>query len=385
MAPTAASDTALVDATTSNSGLFTTSNFVRDHLDRFSSITTTTTFADIHSDIVQTNILPRLDGSSLAAVSCASAQLQRLCSLQDLWSHICNTTWPSTDTPLLHHIISSFPNGPHSFFSLSFPLLHPSSSTNSSSATGAANPHPASPSLLQQLISAVDVSYRGEVMLSKIQETETGTGGLRCFPFRIDLLEPKGVVPTPVRKRPGGDTCQDLYDNLSLSWIIIDPIGRRAMNMSSIRPVSVQRRWLCGEVQVRFAAFLSREAETEPSCQDVMCVIDITCGGGGEEGGEEGDQEVDVREVSLRMEDMDGVHLTGKESLVILERAFEGKRVNRGKSAEERVRSKYEEFMEIRRERRERKSRREWRLDMLCACSGVSIFLSLFVYLFMRT
>lgn len=83
-----------------------------------------------------------------------------------------------------------------------------------------------------------------------------------------------------------------------------------------------------------------------------------------------------VKEVRLEIEDMDGKHLNGRESLVILEGALEGKRgmsKNRG-------RQRYAEFEEMKRERRERELRREGDWDIFCVAFGVSVFIFFWSY-----
>lgn len=84
-----------------------------------------------------------------------------------------------------------------------------------------------------------------------------------------------------------------------------------------------------------------------------------------------------MREVNLQVEDMDGTFLNGKDSLVILERAFEGKKGRSG-------RKKLEEFMEKKKERKERKERREGTLDMMCLAFGFFGFASLCICLLFR-
>lgn len=320
----------------------------------------TTSVTDIHPDVLRTHILTRLDGPALAAVASTSSQLHCLTADPNLWAELCRSTWPSTATQRLHALISEFPNGPRSFFSDSFPRLSYHSETSTSSSPSSATysrrrhrhrRHHFTP----ELISAVDIYYRGEMVFSKVVETETLSGWFRCTPFRIDMLDPKDVVQTPIKFPIGdGNTCWELSEDLTLSWIMIDTAGRRAMNLSSYRPVSVQRHWLSGEVHVRFAAVLEGERGTATEC--VQCGIAVTCGGW--EGGN-----LQVREVNLQVEDLDGTYLNGKDSLVILERALEGKTGRRG-------RKKLEEFMAKKRERKERTLWREGTLDMVCLAFG---------------
>ncbi|GMN39425.1 hypothetical protein TIFTF001_008644 [Ficus carica] len=312
------------------------------------------TISAVHPDIIGAHILTRLDGPTLASAAAASYQLHSLSREPSLWADICRSTWPSTASPRVAEVISCFPGCHRSFFSDSFPL--PVDHDRHHHGVDRDN-HAAAINLdrMPELISAVDVHYRGRLILSKVVETETSSGWFRCSPFRVDLLHPKDVVPTeiPFPRDDDDDTCRDIAEGLTLSWIVIDPIGRRAMNLSSHKPVEVQRHWLSGEVHVRFAAVLGKQGS---SSEFVQCGVQVTCGGS--------HFLLQVREVCLVVEDMDGTHLKGRESLVILQRALDGKR---GKRREEEGRKRYQEYLERKRERKERKVRTEGTLDMLFA------------------
>ncbi|KAL5721123.1 hypothetical protein ACHQM5_013721 [Ranunculus cassubicifolius] len=300
----------------------------------------TTSISTVHPDVINTHILTRLDGPSLACLSSASSQLHSLSNDESLWTNICHSTWPSTDHPRMREIISGFPNGPRSFFSKSFPLLISSQNSISSS------PSPV------ELISSVDVHYKETLIFSKVQETETDSGWFRCSPFRIDLLDPKDIVLTPIESTE--DPCKDLLEGLRVSWIIVNPKGRQAANLSSWKPVSVTRHWLTNDIQVRFATILSVDKETE-----VQCGILVSFG-----------IDMQVKEMSLQVEDMDGVNLNGKDSLGILMRGIEnGER----KMGWREGKLRYEEYLRKMIERKERNLRREGRLDALCITIGVSI------------
>lgn len=184
------------------------------------------------------------------------------------------------------------------------------------------------------------------------------------------------MVPTPIKLQDDDDdTCRDLEEDLELSWILIDPIGRRAMNVSSQKPVSVQRHWLSGEVQVRFATILAGDHHRGSSSEFVQCGVVITCGAS------QG-RVVLIKEMSLQVEDMDGIHLNGKESLVILQRAMEGKKGI--KRREEEGRKRFQEFLERKKERKEMKLRIERRLDMLCVAFGVLGFATFWLFVLCR-
>lgn len=176
------------------------------------------------------------------------------------------------------------------------------------------------------------------------------------------------MVPTPIKHPEGDEECKLMIENMNLSWILIDPSGRRAANLSSQRPVAVQRHWLTGEVQARYASILAMDGAK------VQCAIVVTCGGS--ESGE-----MQVREVSLEMENMDGTHLNGKDSLVFLQGALEGRKGTGRRRVGEGQR-RYTEFVEMKKERRERKQRTEGALDVFCVAFGVSIFVAFCCFLF---
>ncbi|TQD91874.1 hypothetical protein C1H46_022530 [Malus baccata] len=330
----------------------------------------------VHPDIIQTHILTRLDAPTLASAACTSSELHALASHQLLWANICYSTWPSITTPRVRQVISTFPDGPISFFSDSFPLLGNLNPTTTAATSSGLAPkhhqdHP------YELISAVDIYHRGKLILSKVIETETVTGWFRCSPFRLDLMDPKDVVPTHIKYQEGleADTCRELGDDLTLSWILIDPTGRRALNLSSHAPLSVKRHWLSGELHVQFASILAGEKGT--ASEHVLCGILVTCGGS--EGGE-----MQVREVSLQVEDMDGMHLNGREGLVILDRALEGRRGRKGRRRVGEGKKRYEEYLQRKKERKERKLRTEGTLDTLCVAFGVFGFFIFWSYILCR-
>ncbi|KAL2500505.1 putative F-box protein [Forsythia ovata] len=172
-------------------------------------------------------------------------------------------------------------------------------------------------------------------------------------------------------KHPDGDdTCTAISNDMTLSWILIDPIRRLVVNLSSHKPITVQRHWLTGEVQVRFASILAADRG------HVQCGIVVTCGGS-----EEG--EMQMREISLEIEDMDGMHINGKESLGILQRAMEGKK-GKGRNRVQEGQRRYKEYLEVKKERKERKVRTEGTLDILCVAFGVSCFVAFWSFILFR-
>lgn len=197
----------------------------------------------------------------------------------------------------------------------------------------------------------------------------------------------ESVVTIPAKfASVGGTPGKLLEDNLTVSWIVVDPARKRAANVSSRRPVSVllRRRWMMSsyaaaardDVEVRYSTVVEGGGERGSAAEMVEVAVVVTCG-------VKGEGEVHVREVSVVLEDMDGRNLSGEESLVILGEAMEsGKR--RMKMGEEREGYYYEEYAEMRRERRERKERREWMVDMACMAVGFSIFFALWCFVLFR-
>ncbi|KAJ0259705.1 F-box protein [Hirschfeldia incana] len=305
-----------------------------------SSSTVTNLISTVHHDIIEAHILTRLDGPTLASVSCASSHLRELASNNILWSKLRRSTWPSTAT--------FADEDSRLFFSDAYSALD---------STAGSVPDPDRP--FPELISAVDVHYRGKLILSRVVKTETTTAWFSSSPLRIDLVDPKDTVPTPIERggRWAEDTCRDLEQGLTLSWIVIDPIGKRAADLSSHRAVSVQRNWLSGGVEAKFATVVG----------SVECVITVvTCG----------EEEVHVKEVSLRVERMEGTHLNGKDSLVILRSVMEGKRGN-GRRGEMESKRRHEEFMEKKRGMKEEKMRVELVFDILTVAVGILGFVSI--------
>lgn len=196
-------------------------------------------------------------------------------------------------------------------------------------------------------------------------------------PFRVDLIElNKEFTPTRIHQAVGekDSSLKQIEKDLTLSWILIDPKQKRAMNLSSQRAVLVQRHWLTGEVQVKFATIMAGEEEVGSEREYVQCEVMVTCGG--KEGGE-----VNVRDASMVMEDMEGKALTGKESLIILQEAMEKGERRKGKDRRE-GKERFKEFLKWKRERREKKQRSEKLLDWVCIASGVSSFMAFWFFFF---
>ncbi|XP_022944112.1 probable F-box protein At2g36090 [Cucurbita moschata] len=329
----------------------------------------------LHSDILQTHILTRLDGAALTSAASASSRFRRLSREDLLWRRVCSTSWPSTTHPRVQQAISAFPSEHRSFFSDVFPVLDCRSlrcdlNRSSSSSTS-------------ELISAVDIHYKDKLLFSKVDSIETKTNWFLGSPFRVDLIDPKDSIPSPIRRTEKyEDWLGHLEENLTVSWIVIDPIKNRAANVSSRQAVKARWQWLSGDIEVEYTTVMGGDGRIGSAEEMVECAVVVSCGEKEEEEG----MEMSVREVSMRMLDMEGKHLKGKESMEILGEAMErGKRI-RGKKWEGKLR--FREYEERRRLRKARKERTENALDMLCIFTGIAIlfsFCSFFLFLFLST
>ncbi|CAL0299416.1 unnamed protein product [Lupinus luteus] len=303
-----------------------------------------TTISTIQPEIIQTHILTRLDGPTLASVGTTSSELRALSSHNHLWDNACYSTWPSTNTPRVRHVISTFPNGSRSFFSDSYSTFSPSQNNFTSRINLDHMP---------DLISAVDIFHGQNLLFSKVVETETNTELFRFSPFRVDLVDKKDAVKIPVIK----DTSHDFSEEMMLSWIIIDRVGRRAVNVSSKKAVSVQRNKISGEMEARFVTVVDGG---EVGTASEVAVFNVVVTWGGVVG-----EEIQMKEVSLQIDDMEGMKLYGRDSLVIVKRALEGKR---GKEKDKKVES-YRKFV------KEGQVKMEGRLDIVCVGLALLSFL----------
>lgn len=309
-----------------------------------------TTISDLHNDIIL-QTLSKMDGPTLAVASSSASLFRDLASNSGLWQNLCLSTWPSLSNPRLSSLLS-VPGQYRNFFSDSFPFpcsADKEVSTSYQEQTGKCfekDDDENTPPLPGKLISAIDLFHKGVPVFSRVVDTDTSSSWFLTLPFRVDGLDKKDPDPYPM---PVIDP-----EELTLSWVVIDPESTRAINISSRRPVSIDRHWYTGETLVRFAIIL----------RECAVSVVITCA---EETGY-------VTEMNMRVENLDGMSMSGKGSLVILKAATEGNRV--GVKEEFEVKEKYEEFMRKKKERLDRKVRREGMLDLVCTGFGALMFLS---------
>ncbi|CAL0332147.1 unnamed protein product [Lupinus luteus] len=307
-----------------------------------------TYISSLPQHLFHSHILPRLDAQALFSAAATSSDLHRLCTLNShLWNSITTATWPSLKDPLAASVISPSFN------------RHPAMRLTPMAATVT----------VSELISAVDLYYDGKPFFSKCHVTQTRKGWFLSSSLWIDLLEPNEVVPTHLKFSRNDDVewLQNLERNLTLSWIMIDPTRKRAVNLSSGSVVSTRWQTLTEELEVVYAVMMEEE---------VQCSVKVTCCG--KVGGE-----MDVKEVSVTMEDMDGRRVMGKDSMVILQRAMEfgkRKRMDRNEKKES-----YEKFCRMRKERGDRLLKKHKNFDLVADSMLLAFTVSAFLFWFLRT
>ncbi|TVT98100.1 hypothetical protein EJB05_56612, partial [Eragrostis curvula] len=313
-----------------------------------------TTIEDLPADVLAL-VLRRLDGASLAALGCACSSFHDLATDPATWRGLCLAMWPSVrDVPCCGG--SDGGVGHRALFADAFPFPAPSTLPSPSPAPPSAPVDSArrASSLPELLVSAVDLHHGGACIMSRVVETDTASAWFLGSPFRVDALVQEGfTAPSPITP-----------SDLTLSWILIDPSTGRAVNASSRRPVSVDRKWLTGDVVARFTLVL---------CDGVALDAAVTCD----------ERHGHVREVSLCVEDGDGGGVSGHDGLAAVAAAMAGAR--RGlRGAEDEAKRRYREFVKGKKARKEWKARREGMLDLCCSGVGAAAFVSFLVMLMFR-
>ncbi|CAN6362304.1 unnamed protein product [Urochloa humidicola] len=312
-----------------------------------------TAVEDLPADVLAL-VLRRLDGASLAAVGCACSWLRTLAADPDTWRALCLAMWPSLrDVPTRLAAGDDGGAGGHHYRALfadafPFPASAPPPLTPC--------PAPAASRLPARLVSAVDLRHGGACIMSRVVDTDASSDWFLGSPFRVDALVQEGFTAASMAIAPA---------DLTLSWILIDPSTGRAVNASSRRPVSVDRKWLTGDTVARFAVVLGSGAGGGLALEAA-----VTCD----------ERRGHVREVSLCAEDGDGGGVSGRDAVAAVAAAMAGGR----RGAEGEARRRYEEFVRGKKARKEWKARREGMLDLCCSGVGAAAFLGFLVMLTLR-
>ncbi|KAJ9545385.1 hypothetical protein OSB04_025092 [Centaurea solstitialis] len=340
-----------------------------------------TNLTNIHPHIIQTHILPHLDGPSLSNAAAASSYLQTLCSDEHLWADVSASTWPSITHPRVQNLISTFPSGHRAFFHDAFPALVTSvnhrnlhrtlSKSQTDDESGSDHPWPA------ELVSAVDIRYKDDLIFSTVEFTDT-TNDFLSPAFRVELKNDVvnrngdfGSIDLKVDELAGADqeTLLHLKESVTLNWILIDPTLKRAGNLSSIKAIGARQDWMSNETHLRYVVVL-------PGCGPndvVQCRIEVVLGAG------KGGVGLHVKEVTLKLQDMDCSCLSGREFLVITQGALlEENNVKRKVVDDEEREKMYQRYKQMKKQRREWIKKEEEKMEFAIKLNNVLLFVSFF-------
>ncbi|KAL9240789.1 hypothetical protein vseg_014967 [Gypsophila vaccaria] len=350
------------------------------------------------------DILRRLDGASLATAACACAAFSSISKEERIWENVCHSLWPSTNRSDVKILINSM-GGFRKFYADCYPLivnkhlvLHPWDSFEERLEEWPELDYyeefdeykSISPS---DFVSLVDIRYKNRPIFSKvvwgISDSDILSRWFYNSPFCIDLLKDhndpdsnaeSGKFTLSVSdglpqiqsidiERKEGILWKELRDGITLSWIIINRRVNQAANVSSWVPLGVQRHWPTNkDFLVRFGSVLP--AEDDLHCQAVECILlakfrmfnDTATGC----------VNIELNQVSMQLEDMEGSHVNGRNSLLVLRNALSCKRSRNYSEALECCNL----YSKVRSEMKEEKLRSESRTDRLCIVSGISAVLA---------
>lgn len=360
----------------------------------------------LSSDLIY-DILKRLDGATLASAACTCATLCSISREERLWENVCSAMWPSTSRDDVKCLIRSI-GGFKKFYADCFPLIvnkevpefqwndsfeYPEDWTEAEYYGDMDELENMSPS---DFVSIVDVRYKGRTICSKvlwgISNAISVNNWFYSYPFRIDLLsnpaaddDHEGNVTISVcdclpaitsmeQERKDGKLWQDLRDGVRLSWIIVNRKVKQAANLSSWCSLGGQRHWPTeDDFLLRFGSILP--AKDILPCQVVECILIVkfrvveTEGSGVH-------TTVQLTELSMQVGDMEGAHVNGKNSLLVLKEAVSCRRSKNYCEALESCLL----YSKMQRELKEEKLRNENRLDRLFILSSIAACITFCYY-----
>lgn len=367
------------------------------------SVASVESTASLSTDLFY-DILRRLDGPTLATAACTCAAFCSISREERLWENVCSSMWPSTSREDVKSLIASI-GGFRKFYADCFPLIvnkevseyhwnkyleYPEEWTEAEYYGDMDEFETISPS---DFVSIVDIRYKDKAICSKvlwgIPNANGFNGWFHNCPFRIDILttyaarddDGEGEVTLSVsdglppifsmeKERKDGKLWKELRDGLRLSWIVVNKKMKQAANLASWSPLGGQRHWPTDkDFVIRFGSVLP--AKDILPCQVVECILSMKFRVVHTE--EEGVQTtLKLTELSMQLEDMEGAHVNGRNSLLILKEALS---CHRSKNYSEVLESCHL-YSKVQSELKEEKMRSESRLDRLCILSGIAAFIT---------
>ncbi|XP_023765232.1 probable F-box protein At2g36090 [Lactuca sativa] len=353
------------------------------------------------------DILRRVDGATLASASCSCATFNTISKEERLWEDVCSSMWPSTKRDDVKTLISST-GGFKKFYADCFPLIvnkdvpeFPEEWMEDEYYGEEDELENVSPS---DFVSLVDIRYKEKTICSKviwgIPNANVYNGWFSDCPFRIDLFaysdrdddddddhnDHAGEVITlsvsdglpPVtsleRERKDGKLWQELRDGIKLSWIIVNSKAKQAANLSSWCALDGQRHWPTNkDFLLQFGSIVP--AKQILPCRVVKCIIAMKFRVTDVEGSGT-HTTLNLTELCMQLGDMEGVHVNGRNSLLVLKEAL---RCDRSKNYSLVVES-CRLYAKVQSEIREEKIRHENMLERLHILGSITAFVLLCCY-----
>ena len=357
-------------------------------------------------------ILCKVNGVTLCAMACSARVFIPISQNEQIWERICMLRWPSTRQQEIKSIIRSL-GGFRKFYAQCFPLIINKQpfifDVDNSGLKDAEDwfDEDEGDYLLEELsdtspddfISIIDVVFRGNSIGHKVLHGIPGSGDLHGWfsncPFRIDSLncnpndrrEGEGGgfmlihegLPTVVsieKERKDGRLWRAVWDEIRVSWIIINRKTNEMANLASWRPMSGQRHWPSDEHFVFcFGSILP--AHQSLMREVVRCNVVLKCKLLSDIREEESSSFL-VTELSMQFEDMAGAHLNGRQSLLVLKEALNSKK----SMDHEKVLNSYTDYIRAQSEFKEEKLRSQGRVDTMCIMCGIVSLVFLCYYWF---
>lgn len=362
--------------------------------------------SSLNSDLCY-DILRRLDGATLASAACTCEAFCSISKEESLWENVCSSMWPSTSNDDIKNLISSI-GGFRKFYADCFPLIvnkdvpefhwndnydYPQEWTEAEYYGDEDEVENISPS---DFVSIVDIRYKDKTICSKviwgIPNANGSDGWFYNCPFRIDLLayssrddDPTDEVLLSVndglapiwsmeRERKDGKLWKELRDGIMLSWILVNRKTKEAANLSSWSPIGGQRHWPTDkDFLIRFGSVLPAK-DIVPG-QVVECILIMKFKVVFTED-ESTHTTIKLSELSMQLGDMEGSHVNGRNSLLVLKEALScAKSKNYSEALESCLL-----YSKVQSELKEEKMRYENRLDTLWILGSIAACVTFCLY-----
>uniref|UniRef100_A0A7I4C2W6 F-box domain-containing protein n=1 Tax=Physcomitrium patens TaxID=3218 RepID=A0A7I4C2W6_PHYPA len=221
-------------------------------------------------------ILSRVDALTLAKASCASSEFRRLCASEAFWERLCNLRWPSTKQAAAKDLILQT-GGYRKFCENCHPCL---------SGTGTAT------------VEHCDYVEDDEGITAVAIQTELSS-----------VSSAEGLWKA-------------LNENMTVSWILVNKKTGRMVNLASWKPVDGLRHWPCdGDFVLQFGTVIpstERLRNHAVHCNVAAKVRHFNVGTA--DGGCK--PVIGVTEVGMKLENIGGARLNGRESVALLDKVL---------------------------------------------------------------